>query len=68
MLVNGRWEIVRRLGGGGMGEVHLARDRHQARREVAIKILRAGTADPAAIEGFRSEFRSLARLRHPNLA
>jgi len=50
------------------GEVHLARDRHQARREVAIKILRAGLADPAAIEGFRGEFRSLARLRHPHLA
>src|SRR5262245_1563140 len=51
-----------------MGEVHLARDRHQAKREVAIKILRAGIADPAAIEGFRAEFLSLSRLRHPHLA
>ena len=68
MLVNQRWETVRPLGEGGMGRVHLARDRHQGGREVALKILRAGRVEPEAAERFRDEFRSLARLRHPNLA
>jgi Nif-specific regulatory protein len=67
LLLNGRWEIVRRLGEGGMGEVFLAHDRHQAGRAVALKILRAAALEGDALERFRDEFRSLARLRHPNL-
>ncbi|HYV19362.1 MAG TPA: sigma 54-interacting transcriptional regulator [Verrucomicrobiae bacterium] len=67
LLLNGRWEIVRRLGEGGMGEVYLAHDRHQSGRPVALKILRAAALEGDALEHFRDEFRSLARLRHPNL-
>ncbi len=51
-----------------MGSVHLARDEHMGGREVAIKILEAGAFDPEAIDRFKNEFRSMARLRHPNLA
>jgi len=68
LLVNRRWETVRPLGEGGMGRVHLARDRHQGGREVALKILRHGRLEPEAAARFRDEFASLARLRHPNLA
>ena len=50
-----------------MGEVFLARDRHHAGRAVALKILRPAALDGEALEHFRDEFRSLARLRHPNL-
>jgi len=68
LLVNGRWDIASKIGDGGMGRVHLAHDRHQGGREVALKILKPGVLDPEAIDRFRDEFRSLARLRHPNLA
>ena len=59
--------MERRLGEGGMGEVFLAHDRHHAGRTVALKILRPAVLDGDALEHFRDEFRSLARLRHPNL-
>jgi transcriptional regulator with GAF, ATPase, and Fis domain/tetratricopeptide (TPR) repeat protein len=68
VLVNGRWEITSKIGDGGMGRVHLARDRHQGGREVALKILKPGLLDREAIGRFRDEFLSLARLRHPHLA
>ena len=51
-----------------MGDVFLARDHQQGGREVALKVLRARRIDPSAIDRFREEFRSLTRLRHPNLA
>jgi len=68
LLVNGRWDIASKIGDGGMGSVHLAHDRHQGGREIALKILKPGVLDPEALDRFRDEFRSLARLRHPNLA
>jgi Nif-specific regulatory protein len=67
LLLNGRWEVVRRLGSGGMGEVHLARDLHESGRPVALKILHADHVDAESLEHFRDEFRSLSHLRHPNL-
>ena len=51
-----------------MGSVHLVRDTHMGDREVALKILRPEAVDPASIELFKNEFRSMTRLRHPNLA
>jgi Nif-specific regulatory protein len=50
-----------------MGEVHLARDLHESGRPVALKILHGDLLDAEALERFRDEFRTLSRLRHPNL-
>lgn len=62
-----RYEILRRLGGGGMAEVHLARDEH-LRRNVALKILKARLAeDEVFLERFRREARSAATLNQPNV-
>jgi Nif-specific regulatory protein len=66
--IDQRYDIVRLLGEGGMGEVHLAGDRHQGAKPVALKLLRPEAIDAASVELFKSEFRSMARLRHPNLA
>lgn len=66
-LVAGRYELVRRLGEGGMGQVWEALDRRLERR-VALKFLDAasqGRADREAL--FEKESRLLASLRHPGL-
>src|SRR5215470_843275 len=67
-LINQRYAVVRLLGEGGMGTVSLVRDTYQGGRLVALKVLRPEGLDADSIELFKDEFRSMARLRHPNLA
>jgi serine/threonine protein kinase len=59
-----RFQIVRRLGEGGMGVVFEALDREQ-RAPVALKLLRH--IDARGIYRFKKEFRALADLEHKNL-
>jgi Protein kinase domain len=61
---DGRFEIVQLLGGGGMGVVYEAVDRQRPGR-VALKTLVDATA--FGIAQFKSEFRALSDLCHPNL-
>lgn len=63
-----RYEIVDRIGAGGMGEVFLARDAH-LERDVAIKVLRgASVPDRPDRARFRKEALALSRLNHPHIA
>jgi len=61
---NARFEIVRRLGEGGMGVVYEARDRMSGGR-LALKTLRG--LDPDQLLGLKNEFRALQDIEHPNL-
>ena len=64
----GKYQIVDRLGEGGMGTVYHARD-EMLDRDVAIKVLRPELARQASlVERFRAEAIALARLTHPNIA
>ena len=64
----GGFDILSRLGEGGMGEVYRARDT-QLGRDVAIKILPdALSADPDRSERLAREAKMLAALNHPNIA
>ncbi|MEX2394200.1 MAG: PASTA domain-containing protein [Actinomycetota bacterium] len=62
-----RYEVIRRVGVGGMADVYLAEDR-QLKREVALKILHAQYAgDESFVERFEREALSAAKLQHPNI-
>lgn len=64
----GAFEILGKLGAGGMGEVYPARDLRLG-REVALKLLPASVADdPERLERLAREARVLASLSHPNIA
>jgi serine/threonine protein kinase len=63
----GRYELLERLGEGGMGEVWKAHDT-QLQRLVAIKLLRTDISDdPDFVASFLREARLVAALRHPNI-
>jgi eukaryotic-like serine/threonine-protein kinase len=59
------YELLRRLGGGAMGDVYMAREL-TSERTIAIKFLRS-PSNPTAIERFLAEVRALARIDHPNI-
>ncbi len=59
-----RYELLRHIARGGMGDVYAARD-ELLQRDVAVKVYRA--ASPAARARFDAEVRTLAGLNHPGL-
>src|SRR5499427_7798124 len=63
----GPYEILSRLGAGGMGEVYRARDTRLG-RDVAIKILPSSfSSDPDRLRRFEQEARAASLLNHPNI-
>jgi len=68
-VLNGRYEIVRRIGGGGMGAVYLAKDRNLGDAPRAVKEMVESHLDPAqhekAIGDFKRESLLLTSLEHP---
>jgi eukaryotic-like serine/threonine-protein kinase len=66
-VVDGRYQVLGRIGSGGMADVWLADDTHLQRR-VALKVLHARFAqDREFVERFRREAESAAGLQHPNV-
>jgi len=66
----GRWEILRRLGSGGMADVYLAHSKGEAGFEklVAIKVMHPHlTRNEKAVAHFLDEARLAARISHPNV-
>ena len=63
-----RFELTRKLGEGGMGQVWLAEQVSPVRRQVALKLIKAGMYDEAVVRRFRSERQSLAIMDHPAIA
>jgi len=62
-----RYEVVRKLGSGGMADVYLANDRLLG-RQVALKVLSGRYShDAQFVERFRREASSAAGLNHPNI-
>ncbi|WP_328496266.1 protein kinase [Streptomyces sp. NBC_00414] len=66
-MIDGRFELIGRLGSGGMGTVWRARD-SVLHREVALKAVRPDAAASEAVrERVLREARALARVSHPNV-
>ena len=64
----GPYELRRRLGGGGMGNVYLADQVEPVRRTVAIKLIKRGMDTDETLRRFDHERRVLAALSHPHIA
>jgi serine/threonine-protein kinase len=61
------YQVVGRLGQGGVGTVYEARDLALG-RTVALKVLQSGTSlDPGQVLRFHSEAQAMARLDHPHV-
>jgi eukaryotic-like serine/threonine-protein kinase len=66
-VIDGRYEVLSRIGTGGMADVYLARDQLLG-RQVAVKLLHHRFAeDQEFVERFRREASSAASLSHPNV-
>lgn len=66
-VIEGRYEVRRRLARGGMSTVYLAVDL-RLDREVALKVLYPHLAeDPELVERFEQEAKTAARLSHPHV-
>ncbi|MBP7934118.1 MAG: protein kinase [Phycisphaerae bacterium] len=64
----GPYEVLKRLGAGGMGNVYLARQAEPVTRLVAMKLIKHGMDTEETIRRFHHERRVLAALTHPNIA
>ena len=65
--LSGRYRLISRVAGGGMGDVYRGHDL-LLDRTVAVKVLQAALAgDPDLVQRFRAEARAAARLTHPNV-
>jgi eukaryotic-like serine/threonine-protein kinase len=63
----GRYEVLSRLGAGGMGEVYLAHDT-QLNRKVALKVLPVNLINNRArLHRFEQEAQAASALNHPNI-
>jgi serine/threonine protein kinase len=64
----GNYEILSRLGEGGMGIVYLAEQREPLRRRIAIKLMKPGLDSARVLARFESERQALALMNHPGVA
>jgi WD40 repeat protein/tetratricopeptide (TPR) repeat protein len=66
--VIGRYTLLEVIGGGGMGRVYLAGQTEPVRRQVALKVIKAGMGSKAMLARFDAERQALALMDHPNIA
>ena len=67
MMLSGRYEVLKRVGSGGMADVYMAKD-HKLNRNVAVKVLKSEyVEDEKFLRKFETEAQAVARLSHPNI-
>ena len=66
-MLSGRYEVLKRVGSGGMADVYMAKD-HKLNRNVAVKVLKSEyVEDEKFLRKFETEAQAVARLSHPNI-
>ena len=66
-MLNGRYEILGKIGAGGMADVYKGKD-HKLNRFIAIKVLKKEFhEDDSFIQKFTSEAQAAGGLMHPNV-
>jgi WD40 repeat protein len=63
----GRYRLLQPLGEGGMGTVFLAEQTEPVRRQVALKLIKAGLASAQTLVRFAAERQALAEMDHPHI-
>jgi eukaryotic-like serine/threonine-protein kinase len=64
----GPYQLLEKIGEGGMGQVWLAEQTGQLQRRVALKLIRWGAYDDTLLQRFQAERQSLAVMDHPSIA
>jgi eukaryotic-like serine/threonine-protein kinase len=64
----GPYQLIRKLGEGGMGQVWLAEQTTPIHRQVALKLIKVGRYDDSVLQRFYAERQSLAVMDHPSIA
>ena len=66
-MLSGRYEVLKRVGSGGMADVYMAKD-HKLNRNGAVKVLKSEyVEDEKFLKKFETEAQAVARLSHPNI-
>ena len=67
-VIAGRYKLRQEIGEGGMGSVYLAEQTKPVKRQVALKLIKAGMDSRTVLARFESERQALALMDHPNIA
>jgi tetratricopeptide (TPR) repeat protein len=67
-VIAGRYTLAGVIGEGGMGSVYLAEQTEPVKRQVALKLIKAGMDSKTVLARFDSERQALALMDHPNIA
>ncbi len=67
-VIAGRYTLHEKIGEGGMGEVWVAKQIEPVKRQVALKLVKAGMDTKAVLHRFEAERKALALMDHPNIA
>jgi len=67
-VIAGRYKLLEAIGEGGMGTVYLASQAEPVKRQVALKLIKAGMDSRAFLARFDAERQALAVMDHPNIA
>ena len=67
-VIAGRYKLRQEIGEGGMGTVYFAEQTQPVRRQVALKLIKAGMDSKTVLARFETERQALALMDHPNIA
>ncbi|MBC7852725.1 MAG: serine/threonine protein kinase [Pirellulaceae bacterium] len=67
-IIAGKYRLVQEIGEGGMGSVFRADQLHPVKRQVAVKVIKAGMDSAGVLARFDAERQALALMDHPHIA